>query len=169
MDNILVYKENSNYYLEYKNIKTIAYVGKNGFTNNAREGSKTTPIGNYELGVSFGKYNLDSLNIPYFKIEYGHAWCDDINSIYYNQLIDYEYAKKNSISVEHLIEYIDDLYEYAIEIKTNKDNIPGKGSAIFIHCMGNKNYTLGCIAIDRKNMLYLLKNINKNTRIIIKG
>ena len=45
--------------------------------------------------------------------------------------------------------------------------IPYKGSAIFLHLTKNYNPTEGCIAINRNDMLILLKMINKNTRIKI--
>lgn len=45
-------------------------------------------------------------------------WVDDINSKFYNQLIDITKVKKDWNSSEHLIEYPKQ-YEYAIEIKTN--------------------------------------------------
>ena len=43
----------------------------------------------------------------------------------------------------------------------------GKGSAIFIHTTENYKGTLGCIAIQKKDMLILLKLINKNSKIKI--
>jgi L,D-peptidoglycan transpeptidase YkuD (ErfK/YbiS/YcfS/YnhG family) len=46
--------------------------------------------------------------------------------------------------------------------------IKNKGSAIFIH-VAKKRFqpTKGCIAISKKNLLYLIKNISKNTKIKI--
>ena len=57
-------------------------------------------------------------------------------------------------------------YEYAIEIKTNPNNIKGKGSAIFLHC-SNNTPTSGCIAIDREEMKKVLKIIDGDTIITI--
>jgi L,D-peptidoglycan transpeptidase YkuD (ErfK/YbiS/YcfS/YnhG family) len=46
--------------------------------------------------------------------------------------------------------------------------IKNKGSAIFIH-IAKKRFqpTEGCIAISKKNLLYLIRNISKNTKIKI--
>jgi L,D-peptidoglycan transpeptidase YkuD (ErfK/YbiS/YcfS/YnhG family) len=46
--------------------------------------------------------------------------------------------------------------------------IKNKGSAIFIH-VAKKNYkkTAGCIALRKVNLIYLVKEINKNTKVII--
>ena len=42
-----------------------------------------------------------------------------------------------------------------------------KGSAIFIHLTRNYQKTQGCVAIKEKDMLILLKLINKKTKIKI--
>ena len=47
----------------------------------------------------------------------------------------------------------------------NKKTKLGRGSAIFIHLTKNFRPTLGCIALEKKNFLILLKLINKNTKI----
>ena len=46
--------------------------------------------------------------------------------------------------------------------------IKNKGSAIFIH-IANKKFknTEGCIAIEKKNLVRLVKIINKRTQVII--
>jgi len=55
-----------------------------------------------------------------------------------------------------------------IPIKYNFDKIiPGKGSCIFLHLTKNYNPTAGCIALNKKDFLILLKLINKNTKIKI--
>ena len=57
-------------------------------------------------------------------------------------------------------------YEYLIEIKNNPKNIPGNGSAIFLHC-SNKKATTGCIAIDRNIMKKVVEVINLGTMVEI--
>jgi L,D-peptidoglycan transpeptidase YkuD (ErfK/YbiS/YcfS/YnhG family) len=49
-----------------------------------------------------------------------------------------------------------------------KPIIKNKGSAIFIH-IAKKNYkqTFGCIGLKKKNLLFLLKNLKKKTKIKI--
>ena len=53
-----------------------------------------------------------------------------------------------------------------MEIKTNPENIPGNGSAIFLHCSVQKP-TAGCVAIEKEKMLEILKNIKENALISI--
>ena len=59
-------------------------------------------------------------------------------------------------------------YNYILPINYNtKKTILGKGSAIFIHLTKNFKPTAGCIAIQKKDLLILLKLINKKTKIKI--
>lgn len=143
---------------------TKAFIGKNGITNDKREGDGKTPIGKYNLGVAFGMHDEIEFS-NYIKITKNLHWVDDINSKFYNQLVDITKVRKDWNSSEHLIEYPKQ-YEYAIEIKTNPKNIPGKGSAIFLHCSVERP-TAGCIAITAKYMKILLDRIENDTIICI--
>ena len=89
-----------------------------------------------------------------------------LNKINANQLIVINQIKDWK-SAEHLIEYPKQ-YEYAIEIRTNIENVPGKGSAIFLHCSNDKT-TAGCVAIDRENMIELFKMLKRGAVIIIQN
>ena len=181
---IYVYKDN-----ELVRIIDNVWIGKNGVTNfeNAIEGDGKTPLGLYDLGISFGIYDL-KIKYPYIKINENSYWVDDAESKYYNYFVqidedvktyDYSYivshTEKEFKSAEHLIDFKKQ-YEYAIFIEFNSNgqidkNGKGnnKGSAIFLHCHGDKGYTGGCIAINRKDMLWILKylDINKHPKILI--
>lgn len=151
---------------EFKKIlETTAFIGKNGMTLRKIEGDGKTPIGKYKLGIAFGTHDI-SLNdsVKYIKINENLYWVDDINSKYYNQLVDIGKVQKDWISAEHLIDYKVE-YEYGIEIKTNPHNIKNKGSAIFLHC-STDNPTAGCIAVKKEAMIEILKNIKQDTLII---
>ena len=153
----------------YHILKANAFIGKNGITIDKKEGDGKTPEGMYELGLAFGMHDKKQISIDssieYIKINENLYWVDDVNSTYYNQLVDSRKVIKDWKSAEHLIEYPKQ-YEYAIEIKTNIGNVPGKGSAIFLHCSNNKP-TAGCVAIDRENMIKLFKMLNNGAVIII--
>ena len=154
-------------YFWENNIKvfsTKAFIGKNGITNDKKEGDGKTPIGKYNLGVAFGTHNEVKFS-NYIKINENLHWVDDVNSKFYNQLVDITKVRKDWNSSEHLIEYPKQ-YEYAIEIKTNPQNVPGKGSAIFLHCSVERP-TAGCIAIDAKYMKFLLDRIENDAIICI--
>lgn len=144
------------------NIETVAYIGKNGATYCKKEGDGKTPIGEFDLGLIFGTHSKEEfkhkLNIKYEQINENMYWVDDPKSKYYNTLVDSTKIKQDWNSAEHLIDYPKQ-YEYAIEIKTNPQNIPNKGSAIFLHCIEN-TYTEGCIAIDKSVMEEIIELIN---------
>ena len=170
MNNIIyIKKEQDNYFLSYKNLKEICYIGKNGLTKEKKEGDLKTPIGQFKLGLIFGVHKKEEINmnktLNYIEINKNLYWVDDINSKYYNQLVDITKVKKDWNSAENLLENKEP-YEYAIEIKTNPTNIPGRGSAIFLHCK-RKNYTAGCISINRDKMISLLSMIDSDTQIKI--
>ena len=161
-------------------------IGKNGASENIHESSIKTPLGHFNLGIAFGTHDLN-INYPYIKINENLYWIDDVNSKYYNKLIslnnkintyNYPYIintdKKEFVSAEHLINYSKQ-YEYAVNIEYNVngetyENGIGKGSAIFLHCLGDKGYTGGCIAISKENMLFILNFLNRNKKpqILIK-
>ena len=92
-------------------------------------------------------------------------WVDDANSKYYNQLVNIKETERDWETAEHLIEYKIQ-YEYLIEIKTNPNNIPKRGSAIFLHCTNNTP-TAGCISTNSKVVKQIIQNISKETKIII--
>ncbi|MEE3343800.1 MAG: L,D-transpeptidase family protein [Bacilli bacterium] len=143
-----------------------AFIGLNGSTINKMEGDNKTPLGIFDIGMAFGTHNKVNTKLPYIKITKDLYWIDDIESNYYNELININDVSKDWTSAEHLIDYPKE-YEYAIEIKTNPSNIKGKGSAIFIHCHGKNRYTAGCISISKEDMIYLLKKVDNNTKIYI--
>lgn len=148
-----------------------AFIGENGITQFKEEGDKKTPKGLYGLGVAFGTHKRNELHldksIKYIQINENLYWVDDINSKYYNQMIDISKTNKDWNSAEHLIDYKLQ-YEYAIEIKVNPNNTPKMGSAIFLHCTTNKP-TAGCIAINKNKMTQILELINVDTKIYIKN
>ena len=172
MTNIIyVNKINNHHILTYRDFKSECFIGKNGLTKEKEEGDLKTPVGKFKLGIAFGIHPKEKIKIDpsfiYKEINKNLYWVDDINSVYYNQLVDITKVNKDWISAESLIENKIP-YEYAIEIKTNPSNIKGKGSAIFIHCK-NKNYTAGCISLPKDKMIELLSIINPNTEIIIEN
>ena len=91
------------------------------------------------------------------------GWCDDVKSKFYNKTI------KTNSNFRHEKLYRDDTkYDLLIPIEYNsKRPKKNKGSAIFLHLTSNYKKTQGCVAIKKKDMLILLRLINKNTKIKI--
>ena len=141
-------------------------VGKNGLTNNKIEGDKKTPKGLFSLGNVY--YRKDRNNKPITKlncisIKKKMGWCNDVRNKKYNKLI------KINKKIKHEKMFRKDYkYDYVIPIQYNtKKTLAGKGSAIFIHITKNYKKTAGCIALRKKDLLILLKLINRKTKIKI--
>ena len=141
-------------------------IGKNGLTKFKKEGDLKTPKGIFKIEHLY--YRKDRVEKPITKlkcieIKKNIVWCDDVKSKKYNKLI----KINNNFSHEKLFRE-DHKYDLLIPIKYNFDKIiPGKGSCIFLHLTKNYNPTAGCIALNKKDFLILLKLINKNTKIKI--
>ncbi len=141
-------------------------VGKNGLTNNKIEGDKKTPKGLFFLGNVY--YRKDRNNKPITRlncisIKKKMGWCNDFRNKKYNKLI------KINKKIKHEKMFRKDYkYDYVIPIQYNtKKTLAGKGSAIFIHITKNYKKTAGCIALRKKDLLILLKLINRKTKIKI--
>ena len=141
-------------------------IGKNGTKKHKIEGDYSTPKGTFNLGCVY--YRKDRVIKPNTKlkikaIKLNMGWCNQPNHKFYNKEI------KSLKNIKHEKLYRKDhKYDYLVVIKYNhKKTIPNKGSAIFIHLTKNYKPTAGCIALKDKDLLILLKLINKKTKIKI--
>ena len=142
-------------------------IGKNGLSRSKIEGDKKTPIGTYTLGNLLYRNDRNPKPLTKLKcipIKKDMGWCDDIKGKKnYNKLI----KIRKSLHYEKLYRR-DYKYDFLIPINYNTRNTKiGAGSAIFIHLTKKYNPTFGCIALQKKDFLILLKLINKKTKIRI--
>ena len=142
-------------------------IGKNGLTKKKREGDKKTPIGIFNIEHLYfrkDRVNLPETNLKKVHIKPNMGWCDDVKKPKkYNRLVNVQ----QNIQHEKLFRK-DYKYDLLIPIKYNFNYIiPGNGSCIFIHLTKNYQPTLGCIALQKKDFLIMLKLINKNTKVKI--
>ena len=142
-------------------------VGKNGLSKRKSEGDKKTPKGIFGLEKLY--YRDDRLSKPFtklkcVKINKKMGWCNDKkDSANYNKLINI----KKKIKHEKLYRK-DFKYDMIIPIKYNwNKRILGKGSCIFLHLTETYKPTAGCIALNKKDFLIMLKLINTKTKIKI--
>ena len=101
--------------------------------------------------------------MPYIQVNENLYWCGD--DAYYNQLIDIT-EKPHSCEGEHLIDCAPQ-YHYAMFIDYNQEGIPGKGSAIFLHCTGKNPYTAGCVAVPEEVMKTIVQKADEGIKICI--
>ena len=86
-----------------------------------------------------------------------------------NSADDYQKLIKVNNHIKHEKMFRKDFkYNYIMPINYNTKNTKiGKGSAIFIHLTKSYKPTAGCIALKKKDLLILLKLINRKTKIKI--
>ena len=140
------------------------------------EGDKTTPIGKWCLETLY--YRPDKSPRPKLKKKHSLkintitqycGWCDDITSNYYNKYIKINNSRFINVNYENLWRG-DSAYDIIIVISYNlKPTIKNKGSAIFIHCsFSDFRETAGCIALKKRDLTLLLKNLSNKVRLDIK-
>ena len=132
-----------------------------------RRPSKTLFTEKVSHSQIFGIAPNPGATLPYLQVNKGHYWVGDSNSPYYNSLVDINqigYIFNTSVS-EHIISY-GNVYNYCIAIGYNKEKIPYKGSAIFLHCSG-AGATAGCVSIPEDAMVRIIQNIKDDAMIII--
>ena len=152
--------------LIFKDFKFRCCIGKNGVSNHKIEGDKKTPKGLFSLGNVYFRKDRNikpKTKLKCIPINKNMGWCNDIRSAKYNNLI------KTNKQIRHEKIYRRDYkYDYLITVNYNTKNVKiGRGSAIFLHLTKNYKPTIGCIALNKKDFLILLKIIDKKTKIRI--
>ena len=158
---------NKSGYLKFKNLKFRCSLGKSGIGEKRIEGDNITPQGTYcvtRIYYRDDKIKKIKSKIKLFKIKKNFGWCDQPNTKYYNKLI----QLPSKLGHEKLYRR-DNIYDVILVLNYNmKPTIQYKGSAIFIHVARKKfPSTKGCVAISKKNLLYLAEHMPKNIKIKI--
>jgi L,D-peptidoglycan transpeptidase YkuD (ErfK/YbiS/YcfS/YnhG family) len=158
---------NKSGYLKYRNFKFICALGKFGIGEKKKEGDNITPRGIFNIiKIYYRKDRIKKLSSRFKPIEItkNMGWCDDPKSRKYNQLINLPTKYSHEILYRK-----DNIYDLILVLNYNiKPTVKNRGSAIFIH-VAKKNYkkTAGCIALKKINLIYLAKEIKKNTKVLI--
>jgi L,D-peptidoglycan transpeptidase YkuD (ErfK/YbiS/YcfS/YnhG family) len=153
--------------LQIDDFKFRCSIGKKGSTSNKKEGDRKTPKGTFEIeNLYFRKdrRKKPSTLLKCIEIKKDMGWCDDIRfPKKYNKLFKIEKKIKHE-----KLKRKDHKYDLLIPIKYNfKKPIAGQGSCIFIHLTKNFKPTAGCIALNEKDFLIMIKLIKKNSKIKI--
>jgi len=154
-------------FLHFQEYKLRCTSGKSGISSQKKEGDNKTPRG--EFKVKYILYRKDRISVIKTKlskkiISRRMGWCDDIRSNKYNKQITFPFkyhAEKLWLK--------NNTYDIIVVIDYNlRPVIKNRGSAIFLH-IAKKNYqtTKGCIAINKKDMKFLINKIDKKTKIKI--
>ncbi len=136
-------------------------LGQKGFALSKKEGDMESPTGKYTIGTTFGRYENPGTKLPYRKITSNDVWVDDSKSSLYNTW-QQKPANGRWTSAENM-----DIpaYDYGFVINYNESRTPGKGSAIFFHV--GTNYTAGCTATSKEQVVSILKWLNPEKNPVI--
>ena len=153
--------------LTWNNQSVRCALGRNGIYLNKMEGDGATPSGVFPLRqVLFRADRLATpeTGLPTKALKPNDGWSDDPDDPAYNTLIKRPYKYRH----EELWRK-DNVYDIIVELGQNNDPPkPGYGSAVFLHvARPDFKPTEGCVALQLKDLLLLIKECNKKTIIAI--
>ena len=157
----------NNKFISYNNYKAKCAVGKRGISIKKKEGDFITPKGTFKIReIFYRKDRVQNLitRIKKTVIRKNMGWCDDPKSKKYNKLIYFPFKH----SAEKLYRN-DNIYDIILVLNFNMNPVKkNKGSAIFIH-VAKKSFqpTQGCIALNKFELIKLVKSIKVNTIVKI--
>jgi hypothetical protein len=129
-----------------------------------KEGDKRAPAGIFSLREAFGYSHIYDTKIPYLVADKALICVDDVNSPYYNKIIE---AKGDEKSFEH-IKRDDNLYKYGIVVGHNLQAKKGYGSCIFLHIQrDDASPTVGCTSMKEKKIKKILLWLDKDKNPIL--
>ena len=145
---------------------TPGYIGKYGL-GKTKEGDGMTPVGVFHFTKAFGIADDPGCSMEYQKVTDDDWWSGDSN-YNYNQMVKIsDYPELSQDDSEHIIDYVYQ-YQYCLNISYNEAGEAGKGSAIFLHCLGPyKPYTGGCVAIPKQQMKTVMKRVKSDCVVVI--
>ena len=150
-------------------LSTPGLVGRNGLCLDAdhAEGCGQTPVGVYHFNAAFGIAADPGCALPYTQVDDEIYWSGDPN-YRYNEMVNInEYPELVMDDSEHIVDYEYE-YQYCLNISFNEDGTAGRGSAIFLHCLGTqKPYTGGCVAIPEYIMAQVMQNVREDCVVVI--
>lgn len=135
-------------------------IGKGGTiaADAKREGDGATPLGRWPIRTLLlrpDRVTLPALNLPWRWLHPDDGWCDAPEDLAYNRPVRHPYPR----SAERLWRE-DGAYDVIVTLAHNDaPPIPGAGSAIFLHCTAEREFTEGCVAIERSDLLEILKTL----------
>ncbi|GBR03450.1 L,D-transpeptidase family protein [Gluconobacter cerinus] len=145
-------------FLHFRNVIIPALIGASGIRLDKREGDHATPVG--ELPLRRILYRADRVEkpvsgagLPIEPIAASDGWCDDGSHPDYNRPV----TLPHPASCEKMCRD-DHVYDLCIVMGWNDVTIEsGRGSAIFLHLPPASGVTEGCIALQEKDLRYVLE------------
>jgi D-alanyl-D-alanine dipeptidase len=116
-----------------------------------REGDGRAPAGAFLLHETFGYATAVDAAVkkfPYRQLTASSEGIDDVNSRYYNRIVDSDRDVERDWKSSEKMLREDDLYRWGVVVAHNWRSIRGLGSCIFLHQWNGPNQpTAGCTAM----------------------
>ncbi len=144
-------------------------LGRNGMTASTLEGDGATPIGDYRFLRAFYRPDREKprpTGLPLDRITPDFGWCDAPDDGNYNRAVKLPYPASHEKMYRE-----DRLYDWCLLFDQNySQRMRNRGSAIFFH-VAREDFapTQGCIAIQPKDMRWLIGRIGPATRLVIRA
>jgi L,D-peptidoglycan transpeptidase YkuD (ErfK/YbiS/YcfS/YnhG family) len=138
-----------------------ARLGRNGLSSHRHEGDGTTPIGTFGFVYGFGSRPDPGLHgFSWRRLTPSSCWA--ATRADYNRWIE-----RSPCPGENLWSSAGRAYRYAAVIDFNyRRPVYGRGSGIFLHVQAGRP-TQGCVALDERDLLGVLRGLTPATRIVI--
>lgn len=111
------------------------------------EGDGKTPLGKYELKQEFGFAPTGQSGFSYLQLTDRIECVDDVESEYYNQIVDHTQVKKIDWNSSEKMAKIPS-YIYGFNIEYQSSRMKKEGSCLFVHTLSDpQKGTAGCVAV----------------------
>jgi D-alanyl-D-alanine dipeptidase len=131
------------------------------------EGDGKSPAGVFTLGYAFGFDDSADTKMPYKKLRDTTECVDDVNSPYYNEVVDRDPAGPATWTSSEKMRTID-VYQRGALVNHNIPPKAGGGSCIFLHVWsGASKPTAGCTAMRREDLDALLRWVDPAAKPLI--
>ena len=131
------------------------HLGSAGLAPEARDGVPATPMGVYSLDFAFGTQPSPGGGLQYYQTTPDYWWSADgptYNTMQVCRKADCPFDTSPASGTENL--YIP-AYAHAIVMGVNKERVPGRGGAFFVHTT-NGAPTAGCVALDDATLVKII-------------
>lgn len=142
------------------------HVGSAGLAPEARDNVPATPMGVYSLDFAFGTQPNPGGGLTYHQTTPDYWWSADgptYNTMQVCKQADCPFDTSPASGTENL--YIP-AYAHAIVMGVNKERVPGRGGAFFVHTT-NGAPTAGCIALDDATLVKIIRWLQPGAVIAI--
>lgn len=145
-----------------------AKIGAKGMSPDHFDGSMMTPKGVYTLDFAFGTEPNPGGGLSYVQVGPDHWWDGDMNSPTYNtmQVCSKDQCPFNTSLSAGTENLQIPQYAHAVVMGVNKERIPGKGGAFFVHSTDG-GPTAGCVAIDDATLVRIMRWLRPGAMIAI--